>query len=133
MKLAVLTGGGDAPGLNAVIRAVVRQATADGNGVIGFRDGWKGVIDNSFIPLDIEACRGMLTRGGTMLGTTRVNPFMFDDGVEKCRQTFEANELDALIVIGGEGTLSCAQEMYKLGFPVLGVPKTIDNLSLIHI
>ena len=123
----MLTGGGDAPGLNAVIRAVVRQATADGNGVIGFRDGWKGVIDNSFIPLDIEACRGMLTRGGTMLGTTRVNPFMFDDGVEKCRQTFEANELDALIVIGGEGTLSCAQEMYKLGFPVLGVPKTIDN------
>ena len=127
MKLGVLTGGGDAPGLNAVIRGVVRQATADGHEVIGFRDGWKGVMDNEWMPLDIQGCRGLLTRGGTVLGTTRINPFMREDGRDLCRQTFDKNELDALIVIGGEGTLSCAHEMHKLGFPVLGVPKTIDN------
>jgi phosphofructokinase-like protein len=127
VKLAVLTGGGDAPGLNAVIRGVVRQATADGHEVIGFLDGWKGVMANEFMPLDVEGCRGLLTRGGTILGTTRINPFMTDDGRDLCRATFEANGVDALIAVGGEGTLSCAQEMYKLGFPVIGVPKTIDN------
>ncbi len=127
MKLAVLTGGGDAPGLNAVIRGVVRQATSDGNEVIGFRDGWKGVMDDDWMPLDVQGCRGLLTRGGTILGTTRINPFMTEDGRDRCRATFEANGVDALIAIGGEGTLSCTQEMYKLGFPVLGVPKTIDN------
>lgn len=127
MKLGVLTGGGDAPGLNAVIRGVVRQATADGHEVIGFRDGWKGVMEDEWTPLDIQGCRGLLTRGGTVLGTTRINPFMSEDGRDLCRNTFDKNELDALIVIGGEGTLSCAHEMYKLGFPVLGVPKTIDN------
>jgi len=116
VKLAVLTGGGDAPGLNAVIRGVVRQATSDGNEVIGFRDGWKGVMDNDYIPLDVQGCRGLLTRGGTILGTTRINPFMTDDGRDRCRTTMEANNVDALIAIGGEGTLSCAQEMYKLGF-----------------
>ena len=79
MKLGVLTGGGDAPGLNAVIRGVVRQATADGHEVIGFRDGWKGVMDNEWMPLDIQGCRGLLTRGGTVLGATRINPFMRED------------------------------------------------------
>lgn len=127
MKLAVLTGGGDAPGLNAVIRGVVRQATADGHEVIGFRDGWKGVMDNDWMSLDVQRCRGLLTRGGTILGTTRINPFMREDGRDSCRATFDANGVDALIAIGGEGTLSCANEMGKLGFPVLGVPKTIDN------
>ncbi len=127
MKLAVLTGGGDAPGLNAVIRGVVRQATADGHEVIGFRDGWRGVMDNDYMELDVEGCKGLLTRGGTVLGTTRINPFMRDDGPDQCRATLEAEGVDALIAIGGEGTLSCANEMYKLGFPVLGVPKTIDN------
>lgn len=127
MKLAVLTGGGDAPGLNAVIRGVVRQATSDGHDVIGFRDGWKGVMEDDWMALDVEGCRGLLTRGGTILGTTRINPFMTDDGRDRCRATFDKNGVDALIAIGGEGTLSCAQEMYKLGFPVLGVPKTIDN------
>jgi len=95
--------------------------------VIGFRDGWKGVMEDDWMPLDVQGCRGLLTKGGTVLGTTRINPFMTDDGRDLCRATFDKNELDALIVIGGEGTLSCAQEMYKLGFPVVGVPKTIDN------
>lgn len=127
MKLAVLTGGGDAPGLNAVIRGVVRQATQDGNEVIGFLDGWRGVMEDEWMQLDVETCRGLLTRGGTILGTTRLNPFMTEDGRDKCRATFDKNGVDALISIGGEGTLSCTQEMHKLGFPVLGVPKTIDN------
>jgi 6-phosphofructokinase len=95
--------------------------------VIGFRDGWKGVMEDDWMPLDVQRCRGLLTRGGTILGTTRINPFMADDGRDLCRATFERNNIDALIAVGGEGTLSCAQEMYKLGFPVLGVPKTIDN------
>ena len=127
MKLAVLTGGGDAPGLNAVIRGVVRQATHDGHTVIGFRDGWRGVMDNDWMSLTVEGCRGLLTRGGTVLGTTRINPFMNDDGRDLCRATIEANDVDALIAVGGEGTLSCAQAMYELDFPVVGVPKTIDN------
>ena len=127
MKLAVLTGGGDAPGLNAVIRGVVRQATQDGNEVIGFLDGWRGVMEDEWMSLDVPKCRGLLTRGGTILGTTRLNPFMTDDGRDRCRETFDKNGIDALIVIGGEGTLSCAHEMHKLGFPVVGVPKTIDN------
>jgi len=127
MKLAVLTGGGDAPGLNAVIRGVVRQATQDGNEVVGFLDGWRGVMGDDWMPLDVEGCRGLLTRGGTILGTTRINPFSTRDGRDLCRATFDKNGIDALIAIGGEGTLSCTEEMYKLGFPVLGVPKTIDN------
>ncbi len=127
MKLAVLTGGGDAPGLNAVIRGVVRQANQDGHTVIGFRDGWRGVMANDWMTLTVQSCRGLLTRGGTVLGTTRINPFMTEDGRDLCRATFEANDVDVLIAIGGEGTLSCAQAMYELGFPVIGVPKTIDN------
>jgi len=127
VKIAVLTGGGDAPGLNAVIRGVVRQATTDGHEVIGFRDGWRGVMENEWMSLDVESCKGLLTRGGTVLGTTRVNPFMQDDGRDLCRATFDSEGIDALISIGGEGTLSCTNEMHKLGFPVVGVPKTIDN------
>ena len=127
VKLAVLTGGGDAPGLNAVIRGVVRQATQDGHTVIGFRDGWRGVMANDWMTLTVQSCRGLLTRGGTVLGTTRINPFMTEDGRDLCRATFDANDVDVLIAIGGEGTLSCAQAMYELGFPVIGVPKTIDN------
>ena len=127
MKIAVLTGGGDAPGLNAVIRGVVRQATVDGHEVIGFLDGWRGVMDNESMPLTVQGCKGLLTRGGTVLGTTRINPFMEDDGRDRCRLAFDTEGVDALIAVGGEGTLSCANEMYNLGFPVVGVPKTIDN------
>ena len=122
-----MTGGGDAPGLNAVIRGVVRKAARLGDEVIGFYDGWRGVMNNEWMPLDVEGCRGYLTQGGTVLGTTRINPFATDDGLDKVRAALEANGIDALIVIGGEGTLSCANEMYSLEFPVLGVPKTIDN------
>ncbi len=127
MLLGVLTGGGDAPGLNAVIRGVVREASVEGHEVIGFHDGWRGVMDGDHMELTVEGCRGLLDKGGTVLGTTRINPFMRDDGPSACRQSLDALGVDALISIGGEGTLSCTQEMYKLGFPVVGVPKTIDN------
>ncbi len=127
MKLAVMTGGGDAPGLNAVIRGIVRKATANGDDVIGFLDGWRGVIEDEWMDLDIDTCRGLLTQGGTILGTTRINPFNVEGGVEKARKTLERWRVDALIVLGGEGTLACTDELYRDGFPVLGVPKTIDN------
>jgi len=128
MRIGVLTGGGDCPGLNAVIRAVVRR-TERGfrGGVVGFLDGWRGVVENDFVPLDVDACRGLLPRGGTVLGTSRLQPFGMQDGVERSRRTIEHHELDGLVVVGGEGTLSCARSLYELGFPVVGVPKTIDN------
>ncbi len=128
MRVGVLTGGGDCPGLNAVIRAVVRKAEkVHGDEVVGFLDGWRGVLDNDTMPLDIQTCRGLLPRGGTVLGTSRYQPFMYDDGIDRVRATFAEQRLDALVCIGGEGTLSCTNEIHKLGFPVVGVPKTIDN------
>jgi 6-phosphofructokinase 1 len=128
LKLGILTGGGDCPGLNAVIRAVVRKAERGfGDTVVGFMDGWRGVIEDDTMVLDIETCRGLLPRGGTILGTTRLQPFGVDNGVERCRATLQAHGVDALLVIGGEGTLSVAQGLYELGFPVIGIPKTIDN------
>ena len=128
MRIGILTGGGDCPGLNAVIRAVVRRVERDHDGtVLGFRDGWNGVIEDDAIDLDVEACRGLLPRGGTVLGTSRIQPFGVEGGVEACRSTLEARDVDALVVVGGEGTLSCAREMHDDGFPVVGVPKTIDN------
>ncbi len=128
MNVGVLTGGGDCPGLNAVIRGVVRKAEKHyGDHVIGFLDGWRGVLDNEFMELSIEVARGILPRGGTILGTSRIQPFMYDDGIERVKATMAANELDALIVIGGEGTLSAALAVYQQGIPIVGVPKTIDN------
>ena len=128
MKVAVLTGGGDCPGLNAVIRAVVRKAERTyGDTVLGFHDGWRGMIENEFEILTVKKLRGTLPRGGTILGTSRINPFLVEDGVEKVKKTYEENELDAIIAIGGEGTLSCTNEFGKQGIPVVGVPKTIDN------
>jgi ATP-dependent phosphofructokinase / diphosphate-dependent phosphofructokinase len=128
MRVGVLTGGGDCPGLNAVIRAIVRKAERIyGDEVVGFIDGWSGVLDDRWMPLDVERCRGILPRGGTIIGTSRVQPFMFDDGVERVRRTLEERKIDALVCIGGEGTLSATNEMALLGFPVVGVPKTIDN------
>ncbi len=128
LSVGVLTGGGDCPGLNAVIRGVVRKAEKHyGDRVVGFLDGWKGVIENDFMELTIDACRGILPRGGTILGTTRITPFMVEDGMAKVKATMSENDLDALIVIGGEGTLSCALATYNEGLPVVGVPKTIDN------
>ena len=129
LKVGILTGGGDCPGLNAVIRAVVRKAERHyGDSVIGFRDGWKGLLEDEATPLDIESLRGTLPRGGTIIGTSRVQPYMFEDGVKRVRETAERHALDALIVIGGEGTLSVAHEIHREGIlPVVGVPKTIDN------
>jgi len=129
MRLGVLTGGGDCPGLNAVMRGVVRKGKRSHDAtVLGFLDGWKGAVENDFVDMDIEFMRGTLPRGGTVLGTTRLTPFMLDDGIDRLKQTMAKNKLDGLVVIGGEGTLSCAEEVYRShGVPVIGVPKTIDN------
>jgi ATP-dependent phosphofructokinase / diphosphate-dependent phosphofructokinase len=128
MRIALLTGGGDCPGLNAVIRAIVRKGV-DGYGdhLVGFRDGWRGVLESSFIELDIESTRGILPRGGTILGSSRTNPYKRDDGVQLVRETLGGLELDGLIAIGGEDTLGVANKLHQDGVNVLGVPKTIDN------
>jgi ATP-dependent phosphofructokinase / diphosphate-dependent phosphofructokinase len=128
MRLGMLTGGGDCPGLNAVIRAVVRKGVdAYGDDIIGFRDGWRGVLEDVHEELTIESVRGILPRGGTILGSSRTNIFKRDDGVDVVRATFERNRLDGLIAIGGEDTLGAAHRLNELGLHVIGVPKTIDN------
>ena len=128
MRIGMLTGGGDCPGLNAVIRAVVRKGI-DGYGdqLVGFRDGWRGVLEGSFIDLTIESTRGILPRGGTILGSSRTNPYKREDGVEKVRQTLQDFNVDGLIAIGGEDTLGVANRLTDDGVNVVGVPKTIDN------
>lgn len=129
MRVGVLTGGGDCPGLNAVIRAIVRKAERHyGDTVIGFLDGWRGVLEGEFIELDVERMRGTLPRGGTVLGTSRFSPRMYEDGMERVRSTLENTGTEALIVIGGEGTLSAGVGVGEAGVAnVVGVPKTIDN------
>jgi ATP-dependent phosphofructokinase / diphosphate-dependent phosphofructokinase len=128
MRIGLLTGGGDCPGLNAVIRAVVRKGIdVYGDELFGFHDGWRGVLDDACEPLTIESTRGILPRGGTILGSSRTNPYKRDDGVELARQTFERNSLDGLIAIGGEDTLGVARRLNDDGLRVVGVPKTIDN------
>jgi phosphofructokinase-like protein len=128
MRVGVLTGGGDCPGLNAVIRAIVRKGV-DGYGyaIIGFRDGWRGVLDNDFEELTIESTRGILHRGGTILGTSRTNPYKHEDGARRAQDTMRNLNLDGLIAIGGEDTLGAANRLNDDGVPVIGVPKTIDN------
>jgi len=128
MHVAILTGGGDCPGLNAVIRAVVRRGEVEyGDQVSGSLDGWRGLIDGETVSLDVEALRGTLPRGGTVLGTSRVQPYGVPNGVDKVRRTVEALGIDAIIAVGGEGTLSATRDLFKDGFNVVGVPKTIDN------
>jgi 6-phosphofructokinase 1 len=128
MRVAMLTGGGDCPGLNAVMRAVVRKGERHyDDRLIGFRDGWKGVVEARTIDLSVETFRGALPRGGTLLGSSRTNPFKIDDGVARCRATLEELAVDALIAIGGEDTLGVASKLYDDGVHVVGVPKTIDN------
>ncbi len=128
MRIGVLTGGGDCPGLNAVIRAVVRKGVqVYGHEFVGYRDGWKGPLEGLTMPLDINAVRGILPRGGTILGSSRTNPFKIDDGVERIKANLEAHGVDALIAIGGEDTLGVATKLDALGVKVIGVPKTIDN------
>jgi ATP-dependent phosphofructokinase / diphosphate-dependent phosphofructokinase len=124
----MLTGGGDCPGLNAVIRAVVRKGVdAYGDELIGFRDGWRGPLEDVAEELTIESTRGILPRGGTILGSSRTNVFKRPDGVDLVRQTFERHRLDGLIAIGGEDTLGAASRLSAEGLNVIGVPKTIDN------
>jgi ATP-dependent phosphofructokinase / diphosphate-dependent phosphofructokinase len=128
MRIGLLTGGGDCPGLNAVIRAVVRKGIdAYGDELFGFHDGWRGVLDDACEPLTIESTRGILPRGGTILGSSRTNPYKRDDGVELARETFARHSLDGLIAIGGEDTLGVAKRLNDDGLNVIGVPKTIDN------
>jgi 6-phosphofructokinase 1 len=128
MRIGLLTGGGDCPGLNAVIRAVVRKAIDRyGDQVIGFRDGWRGVLENRAEALTIESTRGILPRGGTILGSSRTNPYAREDGVERVLETVAAHRLGGLIPIGGEDTLGVANRLQSAGVNVVGVPKTIDN------
>ncbi len=127
MRIGVLTGGGDCPGLNAVIRAVVRRGVVK-HEVWGFRNGWAGVLEDEGDSLTLESTAGILARGGTILGTSRTNPFAEGvDGTERVRATLRAREVDALIAIGGEDTLGVALRLHREGVPVVGVPKTIDN------
>jgi phosphofructokinase-like protein len=128
VKVGVLTGGGDCPGLNAVIRAVGRRVMTRGGEVVGVLEGWKGLVDGLFEPLGPREISGLLPRGGTIIGTTRTNPFKLEGGVEKVLASFERAGLDALVAIGGEDTLGVASRLFEeREFPVVGVPKTIDN------
>ena len=128
MRVGVLTGGGDAPGLNCVIRAVVRKGVTEyGFELVGFRDGWKGPLTSSTMPLDIAAVRGILPRGGTILGSSRTNPSKVEGGIETIKTNLADLGVDALVVIGGEDTLGVAARFSSEGISVVGVPKTIDN------
>ena len=128
MRVGVLTGGGDCPGLNAVIRAVVRKGVkSHGFEFVGYRDGWRGPLEGVTMELGIEQCRGILPRGGTILGSSRTNPFKLDNGVERIKENLADDGVDALVAIGGEDTLGVATKLAELGVNVVGVPKTIDN------
>ncbi len=128
MRVGMLTGGGDCPGLNAVIRAVVRKGVKHyGFEFVGFRDGWRGPLENLTTELGVAQVRGILPRGGTILKSSRTNPFRIDGGVERIKENLAANDLDALIAIGGEDTLGVATRLADIGVNVVGVPKTIDN------
>jgi phosphofructokinase-like protein len=128
MRVAMLTGGGDCPGLNAVMRAVVRKGErVFGDELIGFVDGWRGVIEGETRDLSVEALRGTLPRGGTILGTSRTNPYKIDGGVDRCLETLEKLGVDALVAIGGDDTLGVADKLFAAGVKTVGVPKTIDN------
>jgi 6-phosphofructokinase 1 len=128
VRVGVLTGGGDCPGLNAVIRGVVRKGVTEyGHEFVGFRDGWKGPLEGLTMPLDVSVVRGILPRGGTILGSSRTNPFKIENGVEQIQKNLNQLGVDALIAIGGEDTLGVATKLDSLGVKVIGVPKTIDN------
>ena len=128
MKIGMLTGGGDCPGLNAVIRAVVRKGIFTyGDEFVGFMEGWRGLVDDTTMVLDLDAVGGILPRGGTILRTSRTNPSKRTDGIERCLAALEKNKIEALIAIGGDDTLSVAQKLHEAGAKVVGVPKTIDN------
>jgi len=128
MRIGILTGGGDCPGLNAVIRAVVRKGIFHyRDEFVGFLEGWRGVIENHTMVLDLDSVSGILPRGGTILRTSRTNPSKRPDGFDRCIATLAAQKIDALVAIGGDDTLSVAQKLHEKGVKVVGVPKTIDN------
>ncbi|RJP67656.1 MAG: 6-phosphofructokinase [Ignavibacteriales bacterium] len=127
MRIGILTGGGDCPGLNPVIRAVVRKAIQNGHEVVGFTEGWRGLLEKKYITLDLEAVSGILHRGGTILKTSRTNVYKIPDGETKIIANLKECGIDALVAIGGEDTLGVANKLAKAGVQVVGVPKTIDN------
>ncbi len=128
MKVGILTGGGDCPGLNPVIRAVVRSGLKEGYEFVGIKDGWKGLIERDTVRLDIDTVSGILHKGGTILGTSRTNPYKKEGALPNVVENFKKLGLDALIAIGGEDTLGVASKLVKDGIPnIVGIPKTIDN------
>ena len=127
MKIGVLTGGGDCPGLNAVIEAIVKRANQYGYEVTGFLKGYAGLINNEYKPLRVEENSGIFSTGGTILGTSRVNPFKREGAPQRITENIKRHQIDALIVIGGDDTLGAAYKLYEMGLPIVGVPKTIDN------
>lgn len=128
MKVGVLSGGGDAPGINAVIRAVTRKGIQNYRyEVIGIKDGWRGLLEGEYLPLNLKTISGILPRGGSILGTSRTNPFRTKKGPKKIVQNAKKAELEAIVVIGGEDTLTVAHKMGEYGLKCVGVPKTIDN------
>ena len=126
-RIGILTGGGDCPGLNPVIRAVVRKALKEGYEVLGIKDGWKGLVEYDVVQLNLQSISGILARGGTILGTSRTNPYKNPTDLAKLKENFKKLTLDGLIAVGGEDTLGVAHKLVGEGFPVVGVPKTIDN------
>lgn len=128
MKIGILTGGGDCPGLNAVIRAIVRKGIFHHNDeFVGFMEGWRGVLENMVMPLDMNAVAGILPRGGTILRTSRTNPGKKENGMERCIANLKANGVEALIALGGDDTQSVSLKLFERGVKVVAVPKTIDN------
>lgn len=128
MKIGVLSGGGDAPGINAVIRAIVKRGIQTyGDEIIGIRDGWRGFLEANFTPLDLEAITGILPKGGSILGTSRTNPFKREKGPEQIMENAQKAGIEAVIAIGGDDTLTVAHKMADYGLKCVGVPKTIDN------
>jgi phosphofructokinase-like protein len=128
VKVGILSGGGDAPGINAVIRAVVRKGTQNyGYEILGIKDGWAGLLQGEYLSLDLKAVSGLLPKGGSILGTSRTNPFRTENGPKRIMKNAEKADFEGIIVIGGEDTLGVAYKMGKLGLKCVGVPKTIDN------
>jgi len=128
MKVGILSGGGDAPGINAVIRAVVRKGIQHyHDDIVGIKDGWRGLLEGEFLPLDLKSASGILPRGGSILGTSRTNPFKHKGGAEKMLKNAHKTGIEAVVVIGGEDTLSVAYKMGDFGLKCVSVPKTIDN------
>src|ERR1035438_596841 len=128
MKIGMLTGGGDCPGLNAVIRAVVRKGIFTyGDEFVGFMEGWRGLVDDTTMVLDLDAVGGILPRGGTILRTSRTNPSKRADGIDRCAATIEKHKIDAMIAIGGDDTLSVAQKLHEHGVKVVGVPRSEER------